>query len=307
MATENITATTTVNPSSQVRSFFSTFDQTKDIVTNPSKLYVQRVIPSANYSGTSQSNGIYTYSTGSQVFATAFACVSGSTKYGSLQALLRQNNTNTPSSWIPVSSSTFNMAANHVTCISFTSTMIGDKLNIKSGASSFHATFNSVDLYAVDASQMSGFTYDINPIYTQHSSNFAFLFTSSSDRTMNTSNFKGLLFGQLGLALIYNNAAALSIGNLNPVNVNKQQRLNSKTFFCRLTNQKFNASNNDTWMVYDDNINGYVIRNGQNSFTCPTTIGLYNDQQQLLAIAKLSQPVLKYIDSQLHVQVVLQY
>jgi hypothetical protein len=32
-------------------------------------------------------------------------------------------------------------------------------------------------------------------------------------------------------------------------------------------------------MVYDENISGYVIRNGQNSFTCPTTIGLYNDQQ----------------------------
>ena len=72
----------------------------------------------------------------------------------------------------------------------------------------------------------------------------------------------------------------------------REERLSSTHFFCRAGNKEFNFSNNPTFFTASDG-----------TFTQPTffkdpktyitTIGLYNDSNELLAVAKLSQPVLK--------------
>jgi hypothetical protein len=71
--------------------------------------------------------------------------------------------------------------------------------------------------------------------------------------------------------------------------------INSTIFFCRANPDSFNYSSNPTFV--DDNNRIVVIDEGeeldQESFTFVTSIGLYDDNNNLLGVAKLSRPVLK--------------
>lgn len=60
----------------------------------------------------------------------------------------------------------------------------------------------------------------------------------------------------------------------------------------RIKNQHYNFSNNPTYVV--DTITGNIIDSfASNSQTYITSIGLYNDRKELLAVAKMSTPILK--------------
>ena len=272
--------------------FFQSFDLSKDIVSNPTKVYQTKL----DLGSTAVSPQTGQYKKDGIVFATGYATsAANSVQYASIQSLLRKSNNNGP--WKPVITGA---AATNIVVISFTNTLIGDRIK----SDGFHIIYNSTDLYAVPYSKFSGLGLDIKP---QYHDSCALLFDADGQTSFGDGiNFKGLLFTQLGLILLYSDSP-LTLGSITPTNIVKQQIFNSKTFFCRLTNQKFNASNNNTWVQYNVSLNIYQIRNGDDIFTCPTTIGLYNDNDQLLAIAKLSEPVFKQMDSQLHVQVVLQY
>lgn len=71
--------------------------------------------------------------------------------------------------------------------------------------------------------------------------------------------------------------------------------INSTIFFCRANPDSFNYSSNPTFT--DDNNRIVVIDEGeeldQEAFTFVTSIGLYDDNNNLLGVAKLSRPVLK--------------
>lgn len=71
--------------------------------------------------------------------------------------------------------------------------------------------------------------------------------------------------------------------------------INSTLFFCRASADEFNYSSNPTYIDSDNRI--IVIDPGQEetqrSFTFITSIGLYDANDNLLAVAKLSRPVLK--------------
>lgn len=74
-----------------------------------------------------------------------------------------------------------------------------------------------------------------------------------------------------------------------------QTYLNSTIFFCRLTPDEFNYSSNPTYV--DSNGRMVVIDPGQEEtqrgFTFITSIGLYDANDNLLGIAKLSRPLYK--------------
>ena len=86
----------------------------------------------------------------------------------------------------------------------------------------------------------------------------------------------------------------------------REERLSSTHFFCRAGNKEFNFSNNPTFFTASDG-----------TFTQPTffkdpktyitTIGLYNDANELLAVAKLSQPVLKSYSREALIKVKLDF
>lgn len=84
------------------------------------------------------------------------------------------------------------------------------------------------------------------------------------------------------------------------------ETITSNNYFIRLRNTSYNYSNNPTY---------YTGSNPQNilepfrlkPITYVTTIGLYNDQNELLAVAKLSRPVQKSTDKEALIRVRLDY
>jgi len=72
-----------------------------------------------------------------------------------------------------------------------------------------------------------------------------------------------------------------------------EETLNSQHYFIRLKSKEYNFSNNPTYTTGSlgriiDTINKRGV-----PFSYVTSIGLYNDQNELLATAKLSQPIFK--------------
>lgn len=85
--------------------------------------------------------------------------------------------------------------------------------------------------------------------------------------------------------------------------------INSTLLFCRASADEFNYSSNPTFRDSSGNI--VVIEpgnsTGQRSFTFVTTVGLYNSNNELLAVAKLSRPVEKNDEKDLSVRVRLDF
>jgi hypothetical protein len=84
------------------------------------------------------------------------------------------------------------------------------------------------------------------------------------------------------------------------------ETISSTHYFVRLRNKEFNYSNNPTFF---DDTNG-VLRNAdfiQNPVVYATTIGLYSSANELLAVAKTSQPIQKSFDTELLLRVRLDW
>jgi hypothetical protein len=87
---------------------------------------------------------------------------------------------------------------------------------------------------------------------------------------------------------------------------NNTTEINSTVYFCRLPHNKYNYSSNPTYL------NGGAIRvknlNRNNPpISYVTTIGLYNSDNELLAVAKLSEPLRKDPTNELTLRVRLDY
>lgn len=95
--------------------------------------------------------------------------------------------------------------------------------------------------------------------------------------------------------------------------VRKSEFVPARHYFVRVKNRDFNYSNNPTF-VFDgteDNIHARGTIRNQDFITDPrtyiTTVGLYNDNNELVAVAKLSRPALKSFDNELLVKVRLDF
>ena len=92
--------------------------------------------------------------------------------------------------------------------------------------------------------------------------------------------------------------------------VRREEEINSRSYFCRALNKEYNYSNNPTYETTDSN-------NNRGKFTIPsfvgdprtyiTQVGLYDDNFELIAVAKLSQPQLKSFSREAVVKVKLDY
>mgnify|MGYP003112854434 CR=1 FL=1 len=89
------------------------------------------------------------------------------------------------------------------------------------------------------------------------------------------------------------------------IKFNNTTELNSTIYFCRANHNEFNYSSNPTYLT------GSKIRVKETSFDQPvayiTTIGLYSADNELLAIAKLSEPIKKTPETELTFRVRLDY
>lgn len=89
------------------------------------------------------------------------------------------------------------------------------------------------------------------------------------------------------------------------ISFNNTTEINSTIYFCRAPANKFNYSSNPTYTT------GSKIRvknvASDNPVSYVTTVGLYNAANELLAVAKLSEPLKKSVDNELTIRVRLDY
>jgi len=89
------------------------------------------------------------------------------------------------------------------------------------------------------------------------------------------------------------------------------ETINSTIYFARVGNGEFNFSNNVSY--YETGSQQYIkplmlsTENQYKNITYVTTVGLYNDNNDLLAVAKLSKPVGKTSDSEMIIKIKLDY
>ena len=113
-------------------------------------------------------------------------------------------------------------------------------------------------------------------------------------------NFDKILSGSTIQTLA--NAVRQRIQN---VQFNNTTELNSTIYFCRANHDEFNYSTNPTYL------NNSKIRVKTNSTDEPisyiTTIGMYNDNNELMAVAKLSEPLKKTPSTEFTIRCRLDY
>jgi hypothetical protein len=89
------------------------------------------------------------------------------------------------------------------------------------------------------------------------------------------------------------------------VSFNNTTELNSSVYFCRVNNNEFNYSANPTYL------SSSKIRVKNNQLDAPvsyfTTVGLYSPDNELLAVAKVSEPLKKDPSNEMTIRVRLDY
>lgn len=142
--------------------------------------------------------------------------------------------------------------------------------------------------------------------------------SSNSTTSSMTSNKTGQLLNACTMSATYTGTNNLwrsgSIDDINAVlrsrignlSINNTTQLNSTIHFCRIGSNDFNYSSNPTYLTSSK----IVVKEGDvnkppNSYI--TTVGLYSADNQLLAVAKLSQPLKKTPENEMILRVRLDY
>ena len=93
---------------------------------------------------------------------------------------------------------------------------------------------------------------------------------------------------------------------LDYISFNNTTELNSSIYFCRANNTEFNYSSNPTYLSQSQ-----IVVKGNNAMANPvsyvTSVGLYSPDNELLAVAKLSEPLKKSPSNELTLRVRLDY
>jgi hypothetical protein len=159
---------------------------------------------------------------------------------------------------------------------------------------------------------------------------YGILYTSSANIDPSGSSGVGLLFYQAGIAVLTASlfAGATMTGStgtvanlfqtssiqvacdslrrrIYSVNFNNTTELNSTIYFCRLNHNEFNYSSNPTYLSSSK----IVVKNSSidNPVSYVTSVGLYSADNELLAVAKLSEPLKKDPTNEMILRVRLDY
>ncbi len=85
----------------------------------------------------------------------------------------------------------------------------------------------------------------------------------------------------------------------------RTEDVNTQHFFVRVTNREFNYSNNTTFVNSDGTFSEPTFQTDPTTYI--TTVGLYNDANELIAVAKTSQPIAKSFDKEVLIKVKLSF
>lgn len=104
---------------------------------------------------------------------------------------------------------------------------------------------------------------------------------------------------------INNNNLFTAISGARNFQLNSQENVSSNYIFCRVSSQEYNYSSNPTFVSGSGQLlYSTMVYNPQ---TYMTTVGLYNDNSQLLAVAKMSRPLVKDFTKEALVRVKLDW
>jgi hypothetical protein len=85
----------------------------------------------------------------------------------------------------------------------------------------------------------------------------------------------------------------------------RTEDVNTQHFFVRVTNREFNYSNNTTFVNSDGTFSESTFQTDPTTYI--TTVGLYNDSNELIAVAKTSKPIAKSFDKEVLIKVKLSF
>jgi hypothetical protein len=127
-------------------------------------------------------------------------------------------------------------------------------------------------------------------------------FQTNTGSSSEGNNHFALFHSVSGSAMLTNLATSDPYGFL----ARNSEKITSTHYFVRVKNAEYNFSNNPSY------ITGSVGQLAQTTFvgdpkTYITTVGLYNDRQELLAVAKLSRPLLKSFQREALIRVKLDF
>ena len=94
-------------------------------------------------------------------------------------------------------------------------------------------------------------------------------------------------------------------GNLSAISFRNETVINSSLIFCRAAPSQLNYSSNPTYTNSDGDI--IAINSNREPFSFVTTIGLYDAERFLLAVAKTSRPIEKNPETDLSIRIRLDY
>jgi hypothetical protein len=133
--------------------------------------------------------------------------------------------------------------------------------------------------------------------------------TSAGTLTLSPTNAAATGFGTItgsSVDVMANNLRA----RLYNLQFNNTTELNSTIYFCRASNSEFNYSANPTYLSTSGGPSEIVVKDGSVS-TDPhsyiTSVGLYSADNELLAVAKVSEPLKKDPTNELTLRVRLDY
>ncbi len=115
------------------------------------------------------------------------------------------------------------------------------------------------------------------------------------------------LVGETGTAFnAFNQARMFSaISGGGDFDARRTENVSTQHFFVRATNREFNFSNNPTYVDVDGDFTEPSFETDPRTYI--TTIGLYNDSNELIAVSKTSQPVVKSFDKEVLIRVKLSF
>ena len=147
------------------------------------------------------------------------------------------------------------------------------------------------------------------------------------------STYYGLFFPDLNIAVLNANALTASVGggyfvtsslgsgtaynhrNLfdsinrgnatGSFNLKSSETISARYFFTRIKNSEYNYTSNPSVIDANGNLNFTTLINNPQTYI--TTVGMYNDNNELLAVAKLSKPLVKDFTKEALIRVKLDY
>ena len=170
--------------------------------------------------------------------------------------------------------------------------------NSSNDAESYNVVSGSLDNGVFSATQIFGTVFPhrgviiLNPAALDASASLGTVRTNSNAQNHNK------------LFLAVSGAAFQNVNN--GFQARNEEEVKSTFFFTRVKNAEYNFSNNPSYVTGSDGDLGQSTFIGDPK-TYITTVGLYNNDNELLAIAKLSKPILKSFSNEVLVKVKLDF